>query len=364
MKSITVTTHRAINYGGVLQAYALQQFLLGKGIENELLHLPKIASHYRKIDTSSMRRFLFSIYYNINSFIFSRDGLEVEKKFDEFVEQHLKTTRLYKDKDDLYKDPPLADFYLTGSDQVFSVRHKQAYARMLGFVKNGIPKYSYAASLGEYDWTDDEKEQIKTALASFTDISVREAYAKEYLEGICNKEIHVNLDPVFLIDPEKFKDITVEPHIEEPYILVYPLISNPAIQELIDKAKKELGYKTVSVRVSRKIKYKCDEYVYTAGPKEFLGLIKNAKAVITTSFHGAALSIIFNKPFYVLIKDFKSQRITDLLTLFQFNDRLYDDDKKLNFDVDFRYANKLIASEREKSNAYVQMILDHVNGKK
>jgi hypothetical protein len=146
--------------------------------------------------------------------------------------------------------------------------------------------------------------------------------------------------------------------------LVYPLISNPAIQELIDKAKKELGYKTVSVRVSRKIKYKCDEYVYTAGPKEFLGLIKNAKAVITTSFHGAALSIIFNKPFYVLIKDFKSQRITDLLTLFQFNDRLYDDDKKLNFDVDFRYANKLIASEREKSNAYVQMILDHVNGKK
>ena len=94
MKSITVTTHRAINYGGVLQAYALQQFLLSHDIENQLLHLPRVSSFYRKLNTKSLRGLLFSVYCNINTMLHCKDAREIEKKFAMFIDEYLKVTKL------------------------------------------------------------------------------------------------------------------------------------------------------------------------------------------------------------------------------------------------------------------------------
>ena len=356
MKSITVTTHSSYNYGGVLQAYALQKYQESLGIDNKLLQLPILRQRYSKIQTHSLKKFLLSIYSNINAFVYRKDGIELRRKFDDFVKEELKVTELFGTKERLYKNPPEADFYVSGSDQVFSVRNRQAYARMLEWVPDGKKKYSYAASLGEYDWSEEEKERFGAIVDSFDGISVREPYAKEIISPLTKRDVQTHLDPVFLLTPKDYDRISTKKTDIEPYILVYPLISNKGMQELIDKAKKELACKTISIRVSRNIKYKCDEYVYDAGPKEFLELLRGARAVITTSFHGTALSCLFNIPFYVMIKDFKSQRITDLLEHFNLSDRIYKTSSNLTFDVDFSKANKEIEMGRKDAMSYFEKI--------
>lgn len=360
MKSITVTTHRSYNYGGILQAYALQKFIKSLGIENDLLQLPITRHLYKKIDYSSFKRFLLSIYSNLNAFFHQKDGHELRQKFDDFILNELTTTELFDTKEKLYDSPPVADFYLCGSDQVFSVRNKQTYARMLEWVPNDKKKYSYAASLGEYDWTDNEKLLFSNMIESFSGISVRERYAKNVIDNLTNKIVRVDLDPVFLLKPQQYDFNLENSSIKEPYILVYPLISNKHMQSLIDKSKQLLGIKTVSVRVSRNIKYNCDSYIYDAGPKEFIGLLRNASAILTTSFHGVALACLFNIPFYVAIKDFKSQRITDLLERFGLSDRIYNDDIQLSFDVNFDLANTEIENGRLEAQAYFEQISQEV----
>ena len=208
MNSITVTTHSSYNYGGVLQAYALQKYQESLGIDNKLLQLPILRQRYSKIQTQNLKKFLLSIYSNINAFIYKKDGIELRRKFDEFVKEELKVTELFETKDRLYKYPPEADFYVCGSDQVFSVRNRQAYARMLEWVPKGKKKYSYAASLGEYDWSEEEKERFGTIVDSFDGISVREPYAKTIITPLTNRDIQTHLDPVFLLEPKEYDRIS------------------------------------------------------------------------------------------------------------------------------------------------------------
>ena len=358
MKSITVTTHKSYNYGGIIQAYALQKFQESLGIDNSLLSLPSIRKKYRPLNFSSIRKLAMTLYLNINAFVFQKQNARFREKFDQFIEDYLKTTKLFNDKEELYANPPKADFYITGSDQVFALRNTQAYARHLEWAPRN--RYSYAASLGEYDWNEIEKKEFARIMGLFNEISVREEYAKNILSSISDKKVRVNLDPVFLLKPEEYDKISSPSTIKEPYILVYPLISNSGLQQLIDESKKLTGYKTVSIRATKTIKYRCDRYVTDAGPEEFINLIRGAKAVITTSFHGTALACLFNIPFYVMIKDFKSQRITDLMDRFGLQDRIYNGDENVNYNVDFTNTNREINIGREEAKEYFELIKGEV----
>ena len=355
MKSITVTTHRATNYGAALQAYALQQFQQSLGIKNQLLQLPPVVL---RANYHSLRSILISAFRHLYAILHRSDASSLKRKFQAFAEQFFITTSQYANQEELGKNPPKADFFVCGSDQVFSLRSPQSYARLMRFVPQGQAKFSYAASLGEYDWTVEEENEFASVLNTFSDISVREEYAKDYLSKLTDKPIRVNMDPVFLLESTRFSEIAIKPACDEPYILVYPLLSNDAMQELINKAKATLGYKTVLVRVSNSTKYQCDEYVFDAGPREFLGLISNATAIITTSFHGTAFSIIYNKPFYVMTKNYKSQRITDLLRACHLEDRHFSKGDSVNFDVDFEFANEKIVIEREAAKAYFHEMME------
>jgi hypothetical protein len=362
MKSITVTPFQSYNYGGILQAYALQCFQKSLGIDNRLLKLPVFRQKYRKWKWKGLRDFLFTAYANVTAFLSRKEIDAVRKKFDAFIDAHLATTDLYGTREALWDNPPAADFYLCGSDQVFALRNTQAYARLLGWVPEGKYRCSYAASLGEYDWNDRDKAEFSKVLGTFDAISVREPYAQSILSGLSGKKIRVHLDPVFLLHPEDYDAVTMAPPFKDPYILVYPLLGNSALQEVIDKSKKCLGCDTVSVRVSRLIQYQCDHCVYDAGPSEFLGLLRNAKAILSTSFHGMALACLFHKPFYVLTKNYKSQRITDLLGQFALGDRLFMAGDDVSFDVDFRTADAAIEAGRKKAKDYFKSIVAAAGG--
>ena len=359
MKSITVTPYQSYNYGGTLQAYALQQFQRTLGIDNELLRLPVFTGRIRRqtLDFRNPKSVLLFLYMKANALFFRKEGAALRKKFDSFIATRLKSTRLFGTEEELRSNPPEADCYITGSDQVFALRNPQSFARLLGWTPAGKFRCSYAASLGEYDWSGKEAERFSRVLSGFDSLSVREDYARNLLRPLTDKEIQVNLDPVLLLSPGDYDAVTAPVEKREPYVLVYPLLHNPDMQELIDRTKERLGCQIVSVRDGRVNRYKCDRYVPDAGPEEFLGLIRGAEAVLTTSFHGTAFACLFNKPFYVLTKNYKSQRITDLLACLGLPDRLYKSGDKLDFSVDFSAANAAIEAGRQKARDYFGKII-------
>ena len=361
MKSITVTTHRSINYGAVLQAYALQQAQEWLGVENLLLDMPSKKDMYEPLTGKFSKRTLVSMAVNLSWMFHSRDMKLLVDRFNQFVNENIKTTKAYRSWDELLRDPPEADMYISGSDQVFGLRGKYDDMRMLRFGSETIKRFSFAASLGEYDWSDDEKGMFAELLQRFSMVSVREKYAKEYIESFSDVNCEVNIDPVFLLDKEQWSEIAVDPSVKEKYILCYPLIGNSDTQKVLNQLKEKTGYKTVSMQTIPIKRVKTDEYVLNAGPKEFLSLIKNAEYIVTTSFHGTAFSIIFEKPFYTLIKNYKSQRMTDLLELVGLSNRLYTQQNGIEIGVpDFTYARKVINIEKKRSIDYLSRVIKSV----
>lgn len=362
MKSVTVSTQRSINFGAVLQSYALQQTMIKLGSDNQLLDVPAHKTFYEKVLRNTLRSTAISLFVNAALFLHKRDMLTTARKFDEFVNSRLFLTDVFGSVETVIENPPDADFYLDGSDQVFGVRGEWDAIRMLQFGDLSIKRFSYAASLGEYDWNEQERSVIKERLEGFTDISVREQYAKIYLEEFLNRKCNVHVDPVFLLSKEEWRRIMPPRTTQHPYILCYPLVGNDATQSLIDSLKQKTGFPVVCIHTLPIKRIRADSYVFNAGPEEFLSLFANAEMIVTTSFHGTAFSLIYEKPFYTLIKDYKSQRMTDLLDMVGLSDRIYRDDKPVDVTskVDFTNCREVIKKERERGISYLKTIIEEV----
>ena len=357
MKTLTVTTLRSINYGGVIQAFALHHFLKNHKIDNQLLDYCALKNMYVRIMPKFSRSTMIAIAEDFFYFVNHKKSSALLERFNKFIDENLKKTRPYSNYNDIINDIPDADVYISGSDQVFGVRGKFDDIRMLQFVPEDKICISYAASLGEYDWNIDEENEFKRRLKRFKYISVREKYASDYIQKNSGVYPVVNIDPVFLLDKKDYLKVSSNKiNFKRPYILCYSLISNVDFQKVIDEVKEITGYETVSVHTLPMKRIKTDHYVFDAGPAEFLALLNNAKFVITSSFHGTALSIIFEKPFYTLIKNYKSQRIVELLDKFGMSDRIYCG-KDINLNIDFCQCKYIIDKEKSKTDAYFNKII-------
>ena len=124
MKRIaTITFHHAHNFGSVLQAYALQQFVLSLYKENDVEY--KIIDYYTELQEELYSVYkhdlsIKSIIKNLVAFLYSKQLKDKHQKFEDFLKNRCMLTRRYKDKQELREDIPIADVYISGSDQLKS----------------------------------------------------------------------------------------------------------------------------------------------------------------------------------------------------------------------------------------------------
>lgn len=355
MKTITVTLHRANNYGAVLQAYALQQVQESIGYENKLLDYYDNPPLFSNCSCKHPIRYLKNIVLNIITFLHIKKVKKFAQKFEEFRAKYLKETQRYDTVEQLLENPPEADCYITGSDQVWNLNDPYFKFHYLDFGKKSIIKYSYAASMSDFFLGEDEKKYIKERLTNFKSISVREESVCKYIQDFTELKCQCNLDPVFLLDKETWKHFEKKPQIETPYILCYAVIGNPELQCIVNKIKRFANLPVVLLQCSAIKHIKADKYVFDADPQEFLGLINHATYVITTSFHGTALSIILEKNFYTVIKSSLSERMTDLLKLLNLSDRVLTDAKQISLEaIDYSKVRMVLADEIESAIEYLK----------
>lgn len=382
MKKIGIMTlyKNNINYGGMLQAYALQRAVQKLiGTEGECVQISYVISPtpvkekiQHGLQYRSFRENMYILLTRLKkSFIKSKKVVDLTDRinmFEEFEANIPHTESIYT-----YKTVSACTLefthLITGSDQVWN-GGVDLDAFCLGFAQNVTKKISYAASSGSTKFGKWQDRIFQKNLPTFTAISVREESVIPYFERMSGKKVSVVLDPVFLIATSEWHEIAQTPEITVPYIFCYLLGENAEQYQRAKKIAKENRCQIVTIPYLNGYNKSHDDFgdiqIRVAGPKEFLGLIENAKGIVTDSFHATAFSIIFNKPFLVLSR-FENQddcnknhRITDILKQFGLIDCFGSSNEKFPI-LNYNDINKKMKMKVKESYAFLRAALENID---
>lgn len=322
MKIGIITYHRAMNYGAVLQAYALQKCLDGLGIENDIVdyRCPYIEDFYRPIKKSSIKK----PKSLARELLYYKGNHGKRAKFDQFISDNLRISETVSTTDELKSLAEEYDAFLTGSDQVWNLTWSgNDINYFLAFAKPR-QKYSYSASFGIDRIPDDSKKIYAELLKDFSRISVRELSGKKIISDLLERDSNVDLDPTCLLTSKQWSEIAVLPN-RNNYVLLYTLEKNDALVKYAQELAKKNS--TVVINIADAIKKNIDaEYRGFLSPAEFVGWFLNAGIVVTNSFHGLMFSVIFRKKFVIAYqsrKDAPNARVHDFLVDFGLEDHLF-----------------------------------------
>ncbi len=357
-----LTFHRAINYGAVLQAYALNESIKNIGyapvtIDYKNPHIEKIYDPIH-FNYRSLKSFIGGVLtYNRRQ--------KKKKSFEDFRTKFFVLDQISDLYDKKYiKHLNLYKKFLTGSDQVWNYAHTQFdKAYFLDFISDSSKKNSYAASFG-FDWIPVEYvADYKKLLEDFNHISVREEQGAAIIKRLLNRKAEVVLDPTMLLSKNDWVKISEDYRREKrDYILIYQVATSQSLLDFAVNLSKETNREIICISDALRKRIKAT-YVAGVGPQEFLGLLKNAKYIITNSFHGTAFSINFNKLFFVEMLPPPAKvnsRLENILDTFNLRSRQIINGNNDNIfnEIDYTTVNKKLELERQRSLNYLKRILD------
>lgn len=367
MKTGTLTFHGSHNYGSMLQAYALQKIMINIFGHNEIINLRTKRQDRMNYPLSfplTLRGFIKTLI----SFLFLKSLFKKFRLFEDFLSNNLilSSTKLETVTSD---DIASYDLICSGSDQIWNpnpVDFDISYYQPFSF--KGI-KIAYAPSMGpEGIVSKNLYSKYKKYLNKFDSISVREEGSKKKVEEISGrKDIEVLCDPVLLLEKSNWEESFIDYMFKQkifngkPYIFMYTLYSDKLSTQCALKLSNQMklpvivsSFTNFMAIVSGRITKKID-----VGPIEFLNLIYFSEAIVTTSFHGTAFSIIFNKPF-IAVNGMSDNRISNILNKCNLTECAVSDlnevCKSKLYNIDFANANELINSERLKAISYLEHI--------
>lgn len=364
MKVKTITCHHVYNHGAYLQAIALVTYLQTLGHDTEIINyrpdylrghfnLWHIEHKYKKIGLG----WLYLLVKLPSRLI----ALKRKKVFDKFYKKHIQTTsQEYHSIDELKANPPVADCYIAGSDQIWNTTFKNGTDSgfYLDFGDKTVKRISYAASFATDKLANTATDFVKEKLCNFDYISVRESSGLNILNNLGYNGVEV-VDPVFLLPQECWSDFASHDGYSKGYILIYDFENSQEISKIAERLAKLQKLKIYSVG-SRKLKYANRNYI-NYDPTTFVGLIKNAKYVISNSFHGSAFALIFNKKFFVVNRvDGLNVRMRDLLTKYELHSRIISidvTDEELLAAINYQHINSLINIDILKSKEFLNKAL-------
>lgn len=366
MKAAVITRHFISNYGSLLQSIATEKVLNKLGYEAEIIDYIRDDENYHNIEKTILKNkkpewFKDPIKRACYLALRSPEAAIAGIKFEKQRVRYLTLTQRYTNIEQLKNDPPVADVYITGSDQVWGPAGDGAYdgAYCLSFAPREKKKISYAASFGHTEVTGELTDYFKRNLSEYDHISVRENSAVRLINDMGMKALQV-LDPTLLLSADEWESYT-EPIKEKKYILVYQLHNNEKCSEYAIRAAKAV--KLPLVRVSASLHQFCRGGKFKALPSigRFLSYIKNAECMITDSFHGTAFAINFNTPFVeVLPNNNTGTRNISILEMTGLSDRIlnnYDNLQLAVKPIDFSAASSIIEKKRKESMDLLKYML-------
>lgn len=323
MKKILITTlFGAVNYGQVLQNYALQTAIKDLGFHAETLNyinesMPSM--HNARIWAKKPKSVRDGMKKIARYILFYRKMHARIRAFQRFHTSYLSLTKGMA-KQELPAVNGQYDVYITGSDQVWNTDFIKGDALdiyTLQFVHSG-PRAAYAASAGSVSRVT---PALTERISALDYISVREHSLKERLEQSGLTGVQNVCDPVLLLEKERWEQLLpiTDPH-EKPYVFAYFLFQKKVPQDICHLAKAIADERGLEIcHTERRKGFGICRY--EDGPIEWLSHIAHAEATVLSSFHGLAFSILFEKEFFVLHRPGMEDRTQNLLDALDLSDR-------------------------------------------
>lgn len=374
MKIAVITLKDSPNYGGILQAYALQKAienLTEDGTNSECVLINYMNDDFRhKFTFLGKPKGMTSVYWIFKKVQYPIMRVMMKRMMPFY--RHMRVTRQFMRPEDLGELNKEFDLFVTGSDQVWACDlnyYDDAY--FLSFVDEKHKKVSYAASFGR---TVDMLKPVECTfiapqLRRFDAIGVREDSGVDVVKMLINRDDAVSvLDPTLLLEKNDWEKVASHEHKGKgkKYILCYLMQGRQNDREALKLAK------TMSKKTGMPIVKICrgltsllwGETLYIPTVEEWLGLFMDAEYVITNSFHGMAFSANFQKNFTVFIegnpKSGRNSRIYDRCRDFGLLDRIkvVGETEEINTsEIDYLKVSKNIETGKRKSVEFLRKVL-------
>lgn len=333
MRAAIVTLYNNnLNYGALLQAYALKNTVEKLGYEASVVDYPFMKSEARFQKRSLGWRHLVNPkklagYILYLSFLGEKD--ERIRKTEKFSKECLNVTPLCRTSEDI--DNLNFDVHICGSDQIWNPKLTDGLKVAFFGGEGRAYKIAYAASAGELDALKKCQEQFIELLEKMDAVSVRENDLYNYIKSNTNHDVIHVLDPTLLLQKEDYKNILKRPVGVKPYLLVYSLDRNIGMLKIAHSIAKEKSLQVIEIGITR-TPFCGHKQIFSADPLEFLGWLEQASFVVTNSFHGTAFSIQFNRNFLVIKHKTQGARMESLLDKLKLHDRLIENPNNFKYE--------------------------------
>lgn len=351
-----ITWHYYTNYGSALQAYAMQSSLTSLGWESCIIN-------YRN------KRFgkYNPVKEKVKIFL---DKTRIFKKysfsFSAFCAEYLHQTSVKYNSGNLRKIVSKFDVVVCGSDQIWAPNvFNPVY--MLDFVPDGIPKISYAASIGLNEIPDDLVGTYQKLLSRFQAISVREKQGAQLLDQRCGIKSEVVLDPTLLVNVGHWKELEKKVNRKDKFIFCYFLNKDHRYKEAVQAYAKRHGVEVIGCSANTEDASWMTILGNEIGPCEFLWLIHHAETVFTDSYHGTIFSLLYHKPFITFERFENSDKICQNSRIYQLDDhfclsqriiRVTDDTEIVIDDFDYDMFEQRLCELRKSSMEFLKKALE------
>ena len=372
-KKIAILTQPLItNFGGTLQAFALQKLLTKKGYDVEIIN-------YQYHQISDVKKFLSIIKNRILGknkiypfFEKELDLIRMEHK--RFIKIYMKCSKIIYSVNDLkgYFKEKKFDAVVVGSDQVWRVAYSpRIESFFLDFLDDNekIKKVAYSASFGIDNWQFNKEKtiEIQKLIHKFDAIAVREVSAV----GICNEflniEVQHTLDPTLLLEPRDYLELlSISDNVScnKGKIFTYVLDNDNKKKEVIEKIAKKMNKDIFTNQPKNKVKNNLfiknyESYIYPS-IENWIKSFHEADFIITDSFHGTVFSIIFNKPFISIVNNERgASRFESLLEQLGLASRMVYEISEISNnllfeEIDYHLVNKKLSKLKMKSIKYLE----------
>jgi hypothetical protein len=333
MRVAIITLPLHTNYGGILQAYALKKSIeaLGHSVDVIDRKCKMVLTPSWKMPLVYLKRALFNLKPGGPEIFRERRILReypvVSAQLAGFVSEEISPRMI-----DSYTEiaPGDYDAFVVGSDQVWRPKYfGRIEDAFLDFTSLwDVRRVSYAASFGT-DHLEYEFEQLykcSSLLSTFDAVSVREASAVQMCDEWFDREdaVHV-LDPVMLLTAEHYAHLA-ELSSERPCkgkILSYVLDPDNSKKYILDRVEGWLAKESHNAYVPDRDRNIPLEKRIVPSIRQWLSCFADAEFVVTDSFHGCVLSVLFHKPFIALANPGRGMsRILSLLESLGLDDRI------------------------------------------
>ena len=346
MKIGILTLPLHTNYGGILQAYALQTVLGRMGHDIRVIQRPyRKRIVWWKYPLQIIKRCISHFILRHDNSIFvemrwNKNQVIIERNVQQFIDKHIRTCQIHKISNIREKD---FDAIVVGSDQIWRPKYYRLHFKhiedaYLSFAKRWpIKRVVYAASFGteEWEYTEKETKKCQKLLLKFDAVSVREQSGVKLCEKFLGRnDVKWVLDPTLLLSKEDYEHLIPHNMTVSGDLMCYVLDESNEINKLITRIANENNLSVFRANSSINDKLLSAEERIQPPVEQWLVGFRDTKFVITDSFHACVFSILFQKPFVVIGNKKRGySRFESLLRLFGLESRLIE--KASQFDESF-----------------------------